>query len=102
MSKQQFDVAYYREHVDEFIEEFFVHPETGRHYKLYDAEKLFIEYMFKLDPDGRPIHTDLVYPDQRKSQEKLNLLHYYCRRRCCYSVASMRKGMYARMIWSKV
>jgi hypothetical protein len=81
----------------EFIESYLVHPETGKPYRLYPAEKQFIEFMFQLDPDGHPVHTDLIYSGGKKSARG-NSPHCCCCRHCCCLVGPMRKHLCVRMI----
>ena len=83
-----------------FIEEALHDPETGRPFKLLDAERDFLGHAFKVDSAGR-----LLYPEQifqpRKSPAKPALRPCTCFARCCYSVASILRGMHSRMTWNK-
>ena len=42
-----------------FVEEVLCDPETGRPFRLLDAERAFMQHAFALDADGR-----LLYPEQ--------------------------------------
>jgi hypothetical protein len=50
-----------------FIERFICDPETGRPFKLLEAEREFLKYALKLDDDGRLIHSELIYAAIKKS-----------------------------------
>jgi phage terminase large subunit-like protein len=51
----------------DFIELHLHDPETGKPFKLLDAEKSFLAHAFKLDDNGRLLYPELVYAAPKKS-----------------------------------
>jgi phage terminase large subunit-like protein len=50
-----------------FIEQVLVNPETLAPFKLYPEEITFLREAFRLAPDGRMLHTELVFSAGKKS-----------------------------------
>src|SRR5713101_8659506 len=50
-----------------FIETVLVDPETGKPFVLTRAEKRFLKRAFKLTPDGRLHHAELLFSGPKKS-----------------------------------
>jgi hypothetical protein len=50
-----------------FIEEVLINPETGQHFILTSAERVFLSHAFKLTPDGRLKYPELVWSCPKKS-----------------------------------
>jgi phage terminase large subunit-like protein len=50
-----------------FIESTLVNPETGRHFVLTDAERLFLRHAFDRTPDGRLRYPELIFSAPKKS-----------------------------------
>jgi hypothetical protein len=51
----------------EFIEEVLHDPETGKPFRLLDAERAFLERAFETGPDGRLLYPEQVYAAPKKS-----------------------------------
>jgi phage terminase large subunit-like protein len=52
-----------------FIEQALVDPETGKPFKLLDAERAFLKHAFTTDADGRLIYTEQLYSAPKKSDK---------------------------------
>jgi hypothetical protein len=63
----QKSLAYWRKHVDEFIEQCLINPETGRPFVLLEAEREFLKHAFATGPDGRLLYPTLIYAAIKKS-----------------------------------
>jgi phage terminase large subunit-like protein len=50
-----------------FIEQCLCDPETGKPFKLLDAERRFLAHAFQLSDDGRLLYPEQVYSCPRKS-----------------------------------
>jgi hypothetical protein len=50
-----------------FIEEALQDPETGKPYRLLDAERAFLEHAFRTDDDGRLLYPEQLYSAPKKS-----------------------------------
>ena len=51
----------------QFIEEVLVDPESGQPFVLLPAERQFLEYAFKVGPDGRLLYPEQIYSCPKKS-----------------------------------
>jgi hypothetical protein len=51
----------------EFIEEALVDPETGKAYRLLDAERAFLSFAFLTGEDGKLLYPEQVYAAPKKS-----------------------------------
>lgn len=60
-------LAHWRRNPAKFIEEVLRDPETGRPFKLLDAEREFLKHAFRTDADGRLIYPELIYSCPKKS-----------------------------------
>jgi hypothetical protein len=50
-----------------FIDECLINPETGKPFVLLDAEIAFLRLAFRLGPNGRLLHSELIYSAIKKS-----------------------------------
>ena len=60
-------VARWRHNPAKFIEEVLRDPETGKKFKLLDAEREFLKHAFKTDAKGRLLYPEQVYSCPKKS-----------------------------------
>src|SRR5689334_2192169 len=49
-----------------FITQVLVNPETKQPFTLYEAQRKFLKEGFRFTPDGRLIHTELVFSGPKK------------------------------------
>jgi hypothetical protein len=60
-------LAQWRKQPAAFIEEVLYDPETGKPFKLLDAERAFLRHAFTLDEAGRLLYPEQVYGAPKKS-----------------------------------
>ncbi|MGI8851883.1 MAG: terminase TerL endonuclease subunit [Methyloceanibacter sp.] len=60
-------LARWRRNPAKFIEEVLRDPETGKKFKLLDAEREFLKHAFKTDGKGRLLYPEQVYSCPKKS-----------------------------------
>jgi phage terminase large subunit-like protein len=51
----------------QFVEQVLVDPETGKPFKLLDAERAFLTHAFTTDTDGRLVYSEQVFSAPKKS-----------------------------------
>lgn len=61
------NLARWRKHPTEFIEQVLVDPETAKPFVLLPAERAFLQHAFRLDPSGRLSYPELVFAAPKKS-----------------------------------
>lgn len=62
------NIARWRNHPDQFIEEVLVDPETdGQPYQLLPAQRAFFKYAFQIGGDGRLLYPEQIYGCPKKS-----------------------------------
>ena len=59
-------IAEWRRDPAKFITQVLINPETKQPFQLYDAQHQFLEEGFRLTPDGRLVHTELVFSGPKK------------------------------------
>jgi hypothetical protein len=59
--------ARWRRNPCDFVEEVLHDPETGKPFRLLDAERAFLDRAYKLDGDGRLLYPEQVYAAAKKS-----------------------------------
>ena len=57
----------YRDDPVSFVNECLINPETGKPFVLLDAEIAFLRHAFRLAPNGRLLHSELIYSAIKKS-----------------------------------
>jgi hypothetical protein len=57
----------YRDDPVAFIDECLINPETGKPFVLLEAEIAFLRLAFRLGPNGRLLHSELIYSAIKKS-----------------------------------
>ena len=60
-------ISYWRANPCAFIERCLINYETGQPFDLLPAERLFLQYMFMTDEDGRLKYPTLIYSAIKKS-----------------------------------
>ena len=51
----------------DFVEEALIDPETGKPFRLLDAERAFLDHAYRLDADGRLLFPEQLYAAPKKS-----------------------------------
>ncbi|MBV8774602.1 MAG: hypothetical protein JO166_20035 [Deltaproteobacteria bacterium] len=59
-------IAEWRRDPAKFITQVLINPETKQPFQLYDAQRQFLQEGFRLTPDGRLVHTELVFSGPKK------------------------------------
>jgi hypothetical protein len=57
----------WRENPCDFVEEVLHDPETGKPFRLLDAERAFLDLSYQLADDGRLLYPEQVYGAAKKS-----------------------------------
>jgi phage terminase large subunit-like protein len=60
------NIARWRKDPAAFIEQVLINPDTKEPFQLYEAQRTFLREGFRMTPDGRLVHTELVFSGPKK------------------------------------